>query len=56
MQSEIARLKQQIEEEYEAAQQGLNGLAEGSARHRFITQRLVNMGLYCQQLEALAGM
>jgi hypothetical protein len=32
-QSEIARLRQRIAEEYEAAMRGLSGFASGSARH-----------------------
>jgi hypothetical protein len=38
--SEVARLIQSIEAEYHAAQQGLIGLAQGTARHQFITARM----------------
>ena len=38
--SEIARLRQQIQLEYEAAQRGLSGLASGVARHDFIEARM----------------
>ena len=37
--SEVARLMQQIDLEYEAAQQGLEGMAI-TARHAFITARM----------------
>jgi hypothetical protein len=39
--SDIARLRQRIAEEYEAATRGLTGFATGYAKHQFITQRLV---------------
>jgi hypothetical protein len=54
-QSEIAQLRAQIADEYEAAQRGLQGLAHGTAQHKFITQRLENMERCRQRLEALAG-
>ncbi len=38
--SEIASLMQRIDLEREAAQQGLTGLAYGTARHDFITARM----------------
>jgi hypothetical protein len=37
--SEVAALRQRIEQEYEAAQSGLFGLAQGTARHAWITAR-----------------
>jgi hypothetical protein len=53
--SEIARIKQQIVEEYEAGKWGLEGLAQGSARHQFITQKTENMSRYHTRLVALVG-
>ena len=50
MASEVARLRAQIEAEYQAAQQGLTGLAAGAARHAFITAKMERMTLYLQQL------
>ncbi len=38
--SEVASLMQRIDLEREAAQQGLTGLAYGTARHDFITTRM----------------
>ena len=38
--SEVASLMQRIDLEREAAQQGLTGLAYGTARHDFITARM----------------
>ena len=53
--SEVARLLAQISAEYEAAQRGLTGLAQGVSRHEFITARMENMGqLHCE-LHSLVG-
>ena len=53
--SEIARLRQRIAEEYEAATRGLSGLASGSARHQFITRRMEQIGTYHETLQHLVG-
>lgn len=53
--SEVARLRQRIEEEYEAAWQGLYGLREGTAKHEFITARMEQMGSYHNDLAGLVG-
>ena len=53
--SEIARLRQRIAEEYEAAMRGLTGLASGSARHQFITRRIEQMNTYHETLQRLVG-
>jgi hypothetical protein len=53
--SEVARLRQRIHLEYEAAQRGLSGIAQGAAQHAFITKRLENMADHYQELKALAG-
>jgi hypothetical protein len=50
--SEYKRLQQQIDLEREAAQRGLTGLSSGSARHAFITARMMRMAQYIQQLKA----
>ena len=54
-QSEVARLKAEIVLEYEACQQGLYGLSEGTARHVFITKRTENVARLVGQLSALVG-
>ena len=46
VQSEVARLREQIRLEYEAATQGIEGLALGTAQHQFITARLENLGSF----------
>jgi hypothetical protein len=54
-QGEVARLMQQIAEEYQAAKAGLSGLAAGVSRHDFIQVRMENMNCYHQQLSTLVG-
>lgn len=53
--SEVAAIKAQIEAEYHAAQQGISGLAEGTARHQFITARLERIAALQEALEPLVG-
>jgi len=53
--SEIARILAQIEREYEAGKSGLQGLAQGTSRHSFISARMENMGKLHQELMALVG-
>ena len=53
--SEVARLRQQITLEYETATRGLHGLAQGSAQHAFIAQRMENMASYHTHLQQLVG-
>jgi hypothetical protein len=53
--SEVARLRQRILLEYEAARRGLTGTAQGTAQHTFITKRLENMSDYHQTLKQLVG-
>jgi hypothetical protein len=53
--SEIARLRQRIAEEYEAAMRGLTGLAYGTAKHEFITKRMEQIGVCHETLQHLVG-
>ncbi len=53
--SEVARIKRQIELEYEAAQRGMYGFAYGAAKHEFITARMENIGRYHEKLKTLVG-
>jgi hypothetical protein len=53
-QSEVARLREQIAQEYQAAESGLLGLAS-VARHRFIEARMHMIEGYRQQLTTLVG-
>lgn len=53
--SEVARILAQIEAEYEAGHAGLYGIAEGHARHSFITARMENMYALQEELKKLVG-
>lgn len=46
--SEIAQIRQRIEEELEAMRLGMNGIAAGTARHAFIHARMEHIGA-CQE-------
>ncbi len=54
-QSEVARLREQIELQLLSMQQGLGGLASGSARHAFIQARLQRIGNYQDDLVRQIG-
>lgn len=53
--SEVARLLAQINREYEAAQNGLSGLAQGVGQHRFMTKRMEQIAELHTQLRDLVG-
>ena len=53
--SEVARLRQRMAEEYEAATRGLSGLASGTAKHEFITKRMERIGSCHETLKHLVG-
>jgi hypothetical protein len=53
--SEVERLLAQINSEYEAARQGLSGLAQGIGQHRFITKRMEQIAELHSQLRELVG-
>jgi hypothetical protein len=53
--SEVACLLAQIRCEYEAAQQGLSGLAQGISQHQFITRRMERIGELHSQLHNIVG-
>ncbi len=52
--SEVARLMQRIQEEYEAAQRALHAPAM-VAKHEFITKRMENMQEAHAQLQTIVG-
>jgi hypothetical protein len=54
-QSEVARLREQIEAEYAAACNGLHGIRAGSARHDFIQKRMECVQQYGEQLIVQIG-
>lgn len=53
--SEVARLLEQIQLEYEAAQRLTRDFAAGAGKHEFITARMENMGRCHQRLTELIG-
>ena len=53
--SEVARLLTQISSEYEAAQRGLSGLAQGVSKHAFIAARMRRVGHLHDQLRTIVG-
>ena len=53
--SEVAWIRRQIQDEYEAAKQGLLGLASGTAKHDFINARTENIGRHHEMLVELLG-
>ncbi len=53
--SEVARLKEHITSEYEAAQSAMHGPSQGSATHQFVTVRMERMYADLAELVAIAG-
>jgi len=53
--SEVARVLEQIELEFQAAQRGLYGLAFGTAKHEFITNKMERMGKLHEHLKPMVG-
>jgi hypothetical protein len=53
--SEIARLREQIIREHEAASWALTGLSVGTAKHWFISRRMDRIGTHQQRLSTLIG-
>jgi hypothetical protein len=53
--SAIARLKEQIDAEAEAAQLAMYGPAQGISKHQFITARMERMGKLHEELKSLIG-
>jgi hypothetical protein len=54
--SEVSLLLHAIQREYEAAQQGLSGFAQGTARHQFIDAKMERVQQTHEQLQALVGL
>lgn len=54
-QSEIARLRQQIEVELTSMRHGLSGFASGTARHTFIHTRMERVGACQDRLAQYLG-
>jgi len=54
-QSDVARIKQEIETTYLAGKLGLSGLRYGTGKHEFIEKRTENLGKLNEQLQELIG-
>jgi len=54
-QSEVARIKQEIEDEYTAGRRALHDSAFGVAKHEFITKKMENLQKGMNQLIELVG-
>lgn len=53
--SEVAQLLQRIEQEYQAARDGMSGLASGTAKHDFIVHKMKRINACYQELSGLVG-
>lgn len=53
--SEIAEIRRQILEEYEAMKRGFSGFALGTSKHAFIDARLKRVDTYHSQLVQYVG-
>jgi hypothetical protein len=53
--SEVAQILRNIEQEYQASKNGLEGLSSGSARHDFISKRTENIGKQHEHLSQIVG-
>ena len=54
-QSEIRRLMDEIDSQYQSAWNGLSGLNLGTAQHEFITARMERIGVAAEELKLLVG-
>lgn len=53
--SEVARLRAQIDTEFEAMQRGLHGVAAGTAKHQFIRASMERAGKLTDELAGYVG-
>lgn len=54
-QSEVARIKREIELEQLSAHQAMHGTALGMSKHEFITRRMQRMGELSEELKKFVG-
>jgi hypothetical protein len=55
VETELRRLLNQIDEEYESARQGMHGFSSGAARHAFINAKMERIDGYQEKLISLVG-
>ena len=53
--SELACLLEEIKQQHEAAERGLSCLAQGAARHKFISAKMERIGQIHEELQRLVG-
>lgn len=53
--SDVQRLLAEIDSQYQAAERGLHGLAQGTSQHAFITAKYNRIGELQGQLDNLVG-
>lgn len=53
--SEVARLLESIQEEYESAMLGVQGISSGSATHQVISQKMARMCELQEELRNIVG-
>ncbi len=53
--SEVANLMRQITQEYESAERGMTGFAQGTSQHAFITARMENIERCRERLMTVVG-
>lgn len=54
-QSEVARLRRELDEETESARLGLQGLAAGASKHEFLRAKMERFGEIASELQKLVG-
>jgi hypothetical protein len=53
--SAVARLRSELEAEYESAKLGLQGLACGTSRHKFLKKKMDRVGRIADELKKFVG-
>lgn len=54
-QSEVARLRRELDEETESARLGLQGLASGTSKHEFLRAKMERWGVIADELRKIVG-
>ncbi len=52
--SEVKRLREQINTEYQAAQRGFTGSAQGTSKHEFMTAKTERIGKLVEDLKKIS--
>jgi hypothetical protein len=54
-QSDVARLRKQLNDECESARLGLQGLAAGTSKHEFLREKMNRLGQIASDLQKIVG-